>query len=51
MFYTQNGRGEVKLIVIEAVKNGKHEVKVLPELVTNDANGEYLKLLHTKYIK
>ncbi len=51
MFFTQNGKGDVKLIVIEAVKGGKHGVKVLPELVTNDASGEYLKELHTRYIK
>lgn len=51
MFFTQNGKGSVKLIVIEAVKNGKHEVKVLPELVTNEEDGRYLEILHTKYLK
>ncbi len=49
MFFTQNGRGDVKLIVLEAVKGGRHGVKVLPELVTNDKDGLYLQTLHTKY--
>ena len=51
MFFTQNGKGRVVLIVIEAVKGGKSGVKVLPELVTNDQNGQYLEILHTKYCK
>ena len=50
MFFTSNGKGRVVLVVIEAVKGGKHGVKVLPELVTNDKNGDYLEKLHTKYI-
>ncbi len=50
MFFTQNGKGVIKRIVIEAVKGGKSGVKVLPELVTNEASGEYLENLHTKYI-
>ena len=37
------------LVVIEAVKGGKHGVEVLPHLETNDSTGEYLKLLQTKY--
>ncbi len=49
MFFTQNGRGDVKLMVIEAIKGGRHGVKVLPELVTNDKDGNYIDLLHTKY--
>lgn len=49
MFFTQNGKGKVILIVIEAVKGGKHGVEVLPELETNDVKGEYLQLLQTKY--
>ncbi len=49
MFFTQNGKGDIKLIVIEAVKGGKHGVKVLSELVTNDIDGKYLEKLHTKY--
>ncbi len=49
MFFTQNGKGKVILIVVEAVKGGKHGVEVLPELETNDVKGEYLQLLQTKY--
>ena len=51
MFFTSNGKGRVVLIVIEAVKGGKKGVKVLPELITNEENGNYLEKLHTKYIK
>lgn len=50
MFFSSNGKGKVMLVVIEAVKGGKHEVKVLPELVTNDSDGKYLEQLHTKYV-
>lgn len=49
MFFTENGKGKVILVVIEAVKGGKHGVEVLPHLETNDSTGEYLKLLQTKY--
>lgn len=49
MFFTQNGKGRVVLVVIEAVKGGKSGVKVLPELVTNEEDGQYLEKLHTKY--
>lgn len=48
MFFTENGKGEVKLIVFKAVKGGKNGCKVLPNLLTNDENGEYLTKLHTK---
>ena len=51
MFFTQNGRGDVKLILIEAVKGGRHGVKFLPELVTNDIDGSYIEKLHTKYFE
>ncbi len=43
MFFTENGKGKTILVVIEAVKGGKHSVNVLPNLVTNDRNGEYLQ--------
>lgn len=43
MFFTENGKGKTILVVVEAVKNGKHGVKVLPNLVTNDLNGEYIQ--------
>ncbi len=43
MFFTENGKGKTILVVIEAVKGGKHSVTVLPNLVTNDKNGDYLQ--------
>ncbi len=49
MFFTENGKGKVILVIIEAVKGGKHGVEVLPHLETNDINGEYLNILHTRY--
>ncbi len=48
MFFTENGKGEVKLLVIRCVKGGKNEVKVHPNLVTNEEDGTYLEKLHTK---
>lgn len=48
MFFTENGKGKTILVVIEAVKGGGHGVKVLPNLVTNDKNGDYLEKLHTR---
>ncbi len=48
MFFTENGKGQTKLIVIKAVKGAKHGVKVLPNLVTNEESGDYLETLHTK---
>lgn len=48
MFFTDNGKGEIKLIVLKAVKGGKSGVKVLPNLVTNEENGNYLEKLQTK---
>ena len=51
MFFTENGKGEVKLFVCKAVKNGKFGTKVLPNLITNETNGNYLEKLHTKNIK
>lgn len=48
MFFTENGKGRVVLVVIEAVKGGKEGVKVLPNLVTNDKNGDYYKKLNTR---
>lgn len=43
MFFTENGRGKVILFVVEAVKGGKEGVKVLPNLITNDKNGDYIE--------
>lgn len=51
MFFTENGKGEVKLFVCKAVKNGKAGTKVLPNLTTNETGGNYLEKLHTKNIK
>ena len=49
MFFTENGKGRVVLVVIEAVKGGKQGVEVLPHLETNDKDGNYIKTLQTKY--
>jgi len=43
MFFTENGKGKTILVVIEAVKGGKHGVIVMPNLTTNDKNGEYIQ--------
>jgi len=51
MFFTENGKGRVVLVVIEAVKGGKSGVKVLPQLTTNEKEGKYLEVLQTKYVK
>lgn len=48
LFFTQNGKGKCVLVVIEAVKGGKPGVKVLPNLITNDKDGNYLESLHTR---
>ena len=48
MFYTDNGKGRIVLVVIEAVKGGKSGVKVLPNLVTNKQDGEFLEKLQTR---
>ena len=48
MFFTENGKGDVKLVFIKAVKDAKSGVKVLKNLVTNDQNGDYLEILKTK---
>ena len=51
MFFTENGKGEVKLVFIKAVKGGKFGTKVKPNLVTNEADGTYLQKLQTKNFK
>ncbi len=51
MFFTENGKGETKLIFLKAVKGGKNGVKVLPNLTTNDSDGNYLQILQTKHLK
>lgn len=49
MFFTENGKGEVKVVFIKAVKDRKFGCLVHPNLVTNEENGNYLQELHTKY--
>lgn len=52
MFFTENGKGKTKLILVKAVKGAKYGVKVLPNLVTNEESGDYLEILNTKnYLK
>ncbi len=51
MFFTENGKEKTNLVVIEAVKGGKHGVNVYPNLVTNDGDGSYLEQLHTRHFK
>ena len=48
MFFTENGKGKVKLVVIRATKNGRNGVKVYKNLITNEENGDYLAELKTK---
>lgn len=48
LFFTENGKGKVKTLFLKATKNGKFGTKVRPNLVTNEENGNYLELLHTK---
>lgn len=44
IFFTQpNSNGKATLVFVEAVKGGKEGVKVLPVLITNDQNGNYLE--------
>lgn len=48
IFFTENGKGQVKTVFVKAVKGGKFGTKVKPNLITNDPNGDYLETLHTK---
>ena len=43
MFFTENGKKKVVLFVVEAVKGAKPGVRVYPNLITNDKNGDYLE--------
>lgn len=49
MFYTTNGKGQVVLFVVEAVKGGKCGVKVYENLQTNDLNGNYISDIKNCY--
>ncbi|MBR1890303.1 MAG: methyltransferase [Clostridia bacterium] len=51
MFFTENGKGQVKLALFKAVKNAKNGVKVFKNLITNAENGDYLQELKTKNFK
>ncbi len=51
LFFTENGKGKINLAVLKAVKGGKAGCKVLPNLIRNDADGNYLESLHTKNIQ
>ena len=42
LFFTENGKGEVKLAVLRATKGGKFGCKVRPNLVTNEKDGTYI---------
>ncbi len=48
MFFTENGKGKVTLVVIEAVKDAKDGVKVLPNLITNLPDGKFVEELTTR---
>lgn len=48
MFFTENGKGAVNLVVAEFHKGGKSGVKVLPNLITNKSDGEFLEDLKTR---
>ena len=51
LFFTENGKGEIKLALVKCTKGGKNGVKILPTLTTNEENGNYLESLHTRNIK
>jgi len=51
IFFTENGKGRVVLVVIESVKGGNAGVKVLPNLVTNEQDGKFLEKLQTRNFK
>lgn len=48
MFFTENGKGKYILVVIEGVKGGKHGVSVLPSLITNNKNGNYIHEIQSR---
>lgn len=50
LFFTQaSSEKNAKLIVIDAVKNGKPSAKVLPTLITNDTDGSYIYTIQKLY--
>lgn len=48
-FTSPSERANRILILIEAVKNGKEGVKILPTLITNDKNGDYIYAIQKLY--
>ncbi len=48
IFFTENGKEKVKTVFVKAVKGGRFGTKVMPNLITNDENGDYLESLQTK---
>lgn len=48
MFFTENGKGRSILVVIEGVKGGKHGVVILPNLITNDKEGNYIHEIQSR---
>ncbi|MDD4110512.1 MAG: SAM-dependent methyltransferase, partial [Clostridia bacterium] len=50
MFFTSSAENKNPiLILIEAVKGGKEGVNVLPTLITNDKNGDYIYTIQKLY--
>lgn len=52
LFFTENGKGVINLLVAEFKKGGGEGVKILPNLVTNSSDGKFLEELKTrKFLK
>lgn len=50
MFFTQPAEDKnATLVLVEAVKGGKESVTVLPTLITNNQNGDFIKSLQKTY--
>ena len=48
IFFTENGKGAVNLLVAEFRKGGGDGANVLSNLVTNKSDGEFLEELKTR---
>lgn len=48
MFFTENGKKVINLVVAEFHKGGGDGVKILPNLITNNDDGEFLEELKTR---
>lgn len=42
LFVAPSYRKNPNIVVVEAIKNGKEGIKILPTLIANDKNGEYI---------